>query len=389
MPDLAFDPYALPTDAPPPEAPPEPEVQVAQAEPPPPPPPATGEIREKAMIPGLPDRTPTAPGAAQPPAATQAAPAAPAPAPGTPSYTDRPDEEDERDFINSRLAESQIFKGTLREHQAPYNQVTPPNVVDYRQLPQWQELQRMRQNPYGLQGKEAKAADAQIKAEENRLIAETKYKNDQATKAYAVKHRDDLSKIDAPRESMEQRQKTFEVVEGARSTREAELKTQLQSNDPADKNKADYALKVSPMGTMKPAEFSEATTQIGVYNGHLTPRQVIQYGTILGSPVNRNEKGELQPGANEINGKKAVGKAATAYTVVGRDSRGNILAQMPDKEVIRIPTKVFDQFAAAREKGYAEQKKWWAARKQAFENAAKDDWVTRQVKGVVDWGKRQ
>ena len=98
----------------------------------------------------------------------------------------------------------------------------------------------------------------------------------------------------------------------------------LQSDKPDDKKVGDYSLKVSPLATMKPADFSDAVAQFARLN-QLTPRQAVQYGMVLGSPVDRNQQtGELQPGmntlpANVLGGpdRPVTGMGATNYRVVG------------------------------------------------------------------------
>jgi hypothetical protein len=309
----------------------------------------------------------------------------PAGIPGGLNFIERPDDEDERDAVVARKAEADTFKGNLLTHQAPFEPIKSPNLINHEELPKWQEYEELRARipTMGLAPKERAEIERQINADQKRIFADVQAKNKAATAAATQKHREDMQRIDDFRAQPEQREKIVAGTEGARQAIEAENKTLQSSNKPDEKNMGDYVMRTSPLGTMKTPEFSEAAARISTLNGGVTYRQAVQYGIILGSPVNRNEKGELQPGANKVNGKPVIGKGATAYTVVGRDGRNNVLVQMPDREVIRVPAGVMDQFAQVRERGYGEQRKWWAERRQNFETAAGDDWVTRQVKKVV------
>lgn len=378
--DTALDTLANPYDQLPPD-----QLQLAQAplveEPAPPPQPLAPAAPPPQAPPQGP--APLAPAPTQraldteapppPPAARQAPP----PPPGGLTFVERPDKDDEADLIRARQAEQKASERVLTHDT--HLPVTSPHVIkDVKDIPRWQELQSIRGLYPGMTPKQQKDMEAQIVREENRLIAETNRRNAQAEKEYAVKHREELSKIDIPRESVEKQAETVSLVEQARQQVEMEYKKLMESGKPEDKHRGDYTLKTSPLGTMKAPEFSEAAAKLATYNG-ISPRQAISYAIVLGSPVNRNpQTGELQPGANKI-----TGRGATAYEVIGKDSKNNLLVRMPDKVVIRVPATTFNQFAAVRDKGYQNDRAWWAARRQAFEDAGKDDWVTRQTKAAI------
>lgn len=381
MADLALDTSVSPYD----------DVQLAQAPPveepaPPPlplaPPPAPLAPPPRALDP---QATPMQEGVAPPPAPRRGPPAPP---PGMPTYVDRPEEEDKLDFQAARNAEQEIVKNTVLGPDG--RPITAPNVItDYRTLPKWQELQRLRELYPQMAPKERADTDRQIKLEEQRLINDTNFRNRQAQQQYEQKHREELKLADTPKEDMKAIAETTGMVDQARQAVDAELKKQLESTKPQDKHEADYTIKVTPLGTMKPAEFSEAAAKLGTYN-KISARQAVNYAIILGSPVNRDPNtGELQPGANTKNGKPVgpdnpgiVGRGATAFRVLGRVGTDHMLLEMPDKVKIRVPITTYNQFIKVRDEGYKQDKAWWAARRKGFEDAQKDDWVTRQVKSV-------
>ena len=380
MADLALDTTVSPYDdvqlaqAPPVEEPPPPPLPLA-----PPPPPLAPPPR--ALDPqATPVETPAPP--------PRSLPAPPKPPPGMPTYVDRPDAEDKLDFQAARDIEQEIVKNTqLGPDGRP---VTAPNLItDYRTLPKWQELERIRDLYPGMTSKDRADTERQIRLEQQRLINDTKMKNQQAQQAYEQKHREELKALDTPKEDMKARGETVALVEQARQAVDLELDKLSKSTKPQDKHEADYTLKVTPLGTMKPAEFSEAAAQIGTYN-KITARQAINYTIILGSPVNRDPNtGELQPGANTKNGKPVgpdnpgiVGRGATAFRVLGRVGADHMLLEMPDKVKIRVPITTYNQFIKVRDEGYKQDKAWWAARRKGFEDAQKDDMLTRGAKAV-------
>jgi hypothetical protein len=300
------------------------------------------------------------------------------------TFVERPDAEDKADALRARQADN----ATVNKNNLVYDAVnpqpaTPPNIItDYRTLPKWKELEQLRGLYPGMDKKQRDDIERQIRLEQQRIINDTHQSNQRAEQEYRQKHAAEIKLRDAPRETMEARGKTAELVEAERSATEAEfIKLRDESTKPADKHEGDYMLKVSPLGTMKPRDFSEAAGQIGTYNP-ITARKAVSYAVLLGSPVPRNpQTGELMPGANKVDGKPVVGRGATGFEVLGRE--GNYaLVRMPDKVVIRVPLQVFNQFTAVRDKGYDNDRAWWAARRTAFEAAGKDDWLTRQVKSA-------
>ena len=64
-----------------------------------------------------------------------------------PTYADRPDVEDKRDFDEARKIEQEIVKNNVVGPDG--YPVTAPNIItDYRALPKWQELQKLREDYY-------------------------------------------------------------------------------------------------------------------------------------------------------------------------------------------------------------------------------------------------
>jgi hypothetical protein len=369
MPDTALDTEAVPFRSVPAgdvavNEPPPPDDQVAQAPPP-------SASPDRAVDPNA---TPVQP----------AAPTQPA-APGGLTFVERPEDEDRADAAAARQAELEVLKSNPREHQEPYRPLVAPNLIDPRDTQKWHDLEALRLHYPEMTPRDRREAESTIRFEQNRLITEINLKNKAAQAAYLQQQRADMAGLDNARATPEALAKTAAEVEQARQTLAAEKQTMAQSGaTPDEKSVGDYSLKVSPLGTMKGPEFSDAVAQFARLNA-LTPRQAVQYGIILGSPVDRDQKtGALLPGKNTLPpnvlggpDRPVIGRGATAYTIVGRDSHNNALVQMPDQKIIRVPLTTLAQFTAVREKGYDNQKKWWGNRRQSYIDAAKPDMLTR------------
>lgn len=266
-----------------------------------------------------------------------------------------------------------------------------PDAVTPQQHPDWQNLQIAKERLAQQDPRTIKRLTPQLNKWEADINAQTKAANSKAMAERRVK----LQHEDAPYQSVEQRQKTADVVSQAVGKEVDAIGANVNSRDQASARQADYNLAVSPVTTMsrplpgaekdKPNSTNrdytllrDAATDIAVHNRHLPDANAaVRYVIKLGTPAGgTDEKGNQGQG---FNGRYGAG--ATYYKVIGRDDLDNVLVQFDDGMRLRVPGYTYRQTMLARQQGMQRGRAW----EENYKKSQEDDWGQR-IKQGIDWG---
>lgn len=232
--------------------------------------------------------------------------------------------------------------------------------------PEYQQYQELVTKIWPTLSKQEQAARAPARrAMEMKINADLKAHNAEVRK----RHEEALRASDMKWEDPTQREKNASLIGTDLDTKVRETEAWSKHNDPAIRNRNDFAYKTSPMSTMRRARpdgtydytpLRDAATTIAMLNGGVSKEQAINYALAIGSPVGFDDKTH-QP-LFGYNGRRGLGGAS--YQVIGADVRGNPVIELEGGTKLRLPQKLLEDFADARRKGYGAAKQWETDRRE-------------------------
>lgn len=274
--------------------------------------------------------------------------------------------DDNAEYEANRKAEVEAFKNRL---SIIGNHEPLPPAFRREQHPEFAKLSEAEATFAQLTDKnEIRRFKPQVDALRKRIDHEVQVRDQQAR----ITRREQLANADAPYTSPENRARTADVISKSLGDAVTANVGNLGSRDPAIARQADYDLAVSPLTTLsrpKPGmdpkakpdgtnrdytALRDAVTDISVHNRGVSNEAAVNYVLKIGTPGG----GTDEKGNNVVGYNGRYGAGATNYKVIGSDDLDNVMVQMNDGKVLRVPGQTFRQLMIARLQGVQRAKQW-------------------------------